>query len=388
MEPPLRGLRIVELARVLAGPWAGQTLSDLGAEIIKIESPAGDDTRHWGPPFIEREGGDRSAAYYHSANRGKRSIAVDLKTDAGRETLKAIVAEADGLIENFKTGSLERLGVGYDALKEVNPGLVWCSITGFGHTGPYATRAGYDYIVQGMSGLMSVTGAPDGQPMKAGVAITDLFTGLYAVIALQAAIAQRQRTGLGQRIDLALLDSGVAVTSNQGMNYLATGTPPGRLGNAHPNLMPYQVFPCSDGWAIVAVGNDAQYHRFCELLGVPELGEASDYHENADRVAHRAELTARLEARTKTMTREALLAACEAHGVPAGPINDLAQVFDDPQVKARGMEIAPDGVPGIRSPMMFSGAALDLDRASPRHDEQGAAIRAAIAGGKSPWGVC
>lgn len=384
MERPLAGLRIVELARVLAGPWAGQTLADLGAEVIKIESPSGDDTRNWGPPFVEREG-DRSAAYYHSANRGKKSVTLDLKTDEGRDALKAIVRGADALIENFKTGSLERLGVGWDVLSEVNPRLVWCSITGFGHTGPYAARAGYDYIIQGMSGLMSVTGEPNGQPMKAGIAITDLFTGLYAVIAMQAALAQRDRTGRGQKIDLSLLDTAVAVTSNQGMNYLATGTPPVRLGNAHPNLMPYQVFPCSDGWIIVAVGNDTQYHRFCDLLGASDLGAASDYHHNADRVAHRAELTAKLSARTGSMSRDALLAACEEQGVPAGPINDFAQVFADSQVIARGLQIAPQGVPGIRSPMTFSDAELDLERASPRHDEHGQTIRAAVNSGKCPW---
>ena len=384
MERPLAGLKVVELARVLAGPWAGQTLSDLGADVIKVESPDGDDTRTWGPPFIERDG-ETSAAYFHAANRGKRSIVLDLGTDEGRDALRAIVAGADALIENFRVGSLDRLGVGYDALSEVNPGLVWCSITGFGQTGPYAARAGYDYIIQGMSGLMSFTGAPDGQPMKTGVAITDLFTGLYGVIALQAALAQRARTGKGQRIDLSLLDTGVAMSANQGMNYLATGVAPKRLGNAHPNLMPYQVFPCADGWAIVAVGNDRQFVRFCELLGARELAECPDYATNADRLARRAELTAKLNALTETMTRDELLSACQVHGVPAGPINDLAEVFEDPQVVSRGMRIAPDGVPGIRSPMRFSEADLDLDRPSPGHDEHGDAIRRALAAGKSPW---
>lgn len=386
MERPLAGLKVVELARVLAGPWAGQTLSDLGAEVIKVESPDGDDTRKWGPPFIERNG-DASAAYFHAANRGKRSIALDLRTADGRDALRAIVAGADALIENFRVGSLDRLGVGYDAMSEVNPGLVWCAITGFGQTGPYAARAGYDYIIQGMSGLMSFTGAPDGQPMKTGVAITDLFTGLYGVIALQAALAQRARTGKGQRIDLSLLDTGVAMSANQGMNYLATGIPPKRLGNVHPNLMPYQVFPCTDGWIIVAVGNDRQFVRFCELLGAPELAACPDYATNAERLAHRADLTVELNALTETMTREELLSACEDSGVPAGPINDLAQVFDDPQVVARGMRIAPDGVPGIRSPLLFSDAELDLDRSSPGHDEHGEAIRRALAEGKSPWGL-
>ncbi|MDJ1009367.1 MAG: CoA transferase [Paracoccaceae bacterium] len=386
MERPLAGLRVVELARVLAGPWAGQTLSDLGAEVIKIESPDGDDTRAWGPPFVERDG-DRSAAYFHAANRGKRAISLDLKTDEGRTTLTSIVRGADALIENFKTGALDRMGIGYDALSAVNPGLVWCSITGFGQTGPYARRAGYDYIVQGMSGLMSVTGEPDGQPMKTGVAITDLFAGLYGVIALQAALAQRARTGQGQKIDLSLLDTGLAMTANQAMNYLATGMAPGRLGNAHPNLVPYQVFPAADGWLIVAVGNDAQFGRLCGLLGLPELASDPDHRNNDSRVRNRAALTERLAARTSAFAVDRLLALCEAEGVPAGPINDLEQVFADPQVIARGMEISPGGVPGVRTPLAFSQAELDLERPSPRRDEHGAAIRAALARGDSPWEV-
>lgn len=252
---PLHGLKVVELARILAGPFAGQTLADLGAEVIKVESPDGDDTRGWGPPFIETKGG-RSAAYFHGTNRGKRSVVADFRKADDLAFVKRLVAEADVVIENFKVGGLTKFGLDYETLAEVNSRLVYCSITGFGQDGPYAARAGYDVMIQGMSGLMSITGAPDGPPMKTGVAIVDLFTGLYATIAIQAALAARERTGRGQFIDISLLDVAVAMTANQAMNYLVTGTSPGRMGNAHPNLVPYQAFPCSDGWVILAVGND------------------------------------------------------------------------------------------------------------------------------------
>ena len=362
---PLQGLKVVELARVLAGPWAGQTLADLGAEVIKIESPDGDETRGWGPPFIDHQG-ESSAAYYHSCNRGKSSITADFRTEAGRELVLGLVKDADVLIENFKVGGLAKYGLDYDSLKEINPGLVYCSITGFGQSGPYAHRAGYDYIIQGMSGLMSFTGDPDGQPMKAGVAITDLFTGLYAVIGIQAALAQRAVTGRGQQVDLALLDSAVAVTSNQAMNFLATGVSPTRIGNAHPNLMPYQVFDCSDGWIIVAIGNDGQFHRFCSVLKADGLADAPDYASNAKRVEHRETLTGILNAITKGWTKIDLLQACETAGVPAGPINTMAEVFQDPQVMARGMQVGDEGVPGVRTPIVFSDAELAVNRASPK----------------------
>ncbi|WP_422032358.1 CaiB/BaiF CoA transferase family protein [Roseovarius sp.] len=369
-QAPLAGLKVVELARILAGPWAGQTLADLGAEVIKVESPAGDDTRAWGPPFIER-GEDRTAAYFHSCNRGKASVAVDFRTEAGQARVRELVAEADILIENFKVGGLAKYGLDYASLSELNPRLIYCSITGFGQDGPYAHRAGYDYIIQGMSGLMSITGEPDGQPQRAGVAVTDLFTGLYSVAGILAALHQRERTGKGQHIDMALLDCAVAATANQAMNYLATGTPPGRTGNYHPNLAPYQVFDCADGYIIIATGNDAQYQRLCRVLGCDDLAEAPDFLRNADRVANREALIAALTARTLTFSKADLLAACEAEGIPAGPINDLSEVFEDPQVKARGMRVELDGVPGVRGPFTFSDAELALERASPKLGEDG-----------------
>ena len=361
---PLAGIKVVELARILAGPWAGQTLADLGAEVIKVEAPEGDDTRRWGPPFIERDG-DRSAAYFYATNRGKSSVTCDFRTPEGQEMVRALVADADVLIENFKVGGLAKYGLDYDSLRQVNPRLIYCSITGFGQTGPYAHRAGYDFIIQGMAGLMSVTGDPAGQPQKVGVAVTDIFTGVYAATAVLAALVQRGRTGEGQHIDMALMDVATSVMANQALNYLTTGKAPGLMGNAHPNLAPYAVFDCADGWIILATGNDAQYRRLCGLLGLPDMAEAAAFATNADRIANRALMTRRLTEATRRMTKAALLAACEAEGVPAGPINDLAEVFADPQVVARGMQISPEGVPGVRSPMTFSGARLSLDRSAP-----------------------
>lgn len=365
MTAPLSGLKVVELARILAGPWAGQTLADLGAEVIKVESPAGDDTRQWGPPFIERDG-DRSAAYFHSCNRGKSSVTVDFRTAEGQEQVRDMIRDADIVIENFKVGGLAKYGLDYDSLRAINPGLIYCSITGFGQDGPYAHRAGYDYIIQGMSGLMSITGHPEGQPTKVGVAVTDVFTGVYATTAILAALHRRHATGQGQHIDMALLDVAVSVTANQAMNYLSTGTPPGRLGNFHPNLSPYQVFDCSDGFIIIAVGNDGQFRRLCDLLGCPALTDDPDYATNPARVSNRENLDELLTARTRGFSKAELLATCETHGVPAGPINDLAEVFDDPQVQARGMRVDPDGVPGVRSPFRFSESDLSLDRPSPK----------------------
>ena len=362
---PLEGLKVIELARILAGPWAGQTLADLGAEVIKVESPEGDDTRRWGPPFIEREG-DRSAAYFHGCNRGKSSVAIDFRTPEGQAEARALISDADIVIENFKVGGLAKYGLDYDSLARINPGLIYCSVTGFGQDGPYAHRAGYDYIIQGMSGLMSITGAPDGQPQRVGVAITDLFTGVYASTAILAALHQRSITGKGQQIDMALLDVAVAVTANQSMNYLTTGEAPGRIGNFHPNLAPYQVFDCADGHIIVAVGNDAQYQRLCAALGAPDLATAPEYATNEGRVALREQLSAQLTARTSTFTKEGLLSACEAAGVPAGPINTLDEVFADPQVVARGLRIDPEGVPGVRTPIRFSDADMSLEKASPK----------------------
>lgn len=365
MTTPLAGLKVVELARILAGPWTGQMLADLGAEVIKVESPDGDDTRKWGPPFIDREN-DHTAAYFHSCNRGKASVTADFRTPEGQAEVRDLVRSADILIENFKVGGLEKYGLDYASLSDINPGLIYCSITGFGQDGPYAHRAGYDFIIQGMSGLMSITGDPESQPQKAGVATTDVFTGVYASTAILAALHQRQSTGKGQHIDMALLDVAVSVTANQAMNYLSTGNAPQRMGNYHPNLSPYQVFDCADGHIIIAVGNDRQFQRFCGLLGVAELAQNPDYATNADRVQHRTRLTELLTDKTSAMTKADLLTACEAEGVPAGPINHMDEVFDDPQVKARGMQVTLDGVPGVRSPFRFSGAELAMDRPSPK----------------------
>jgi crotonobetainyl-CoA:carnitine CoA-transferase CaiB-like acyl-CoA transferase len=353
---PLSGLRVVELARILAGPWAGQTLADLGAEVIKVEAPEGDDTRRWGPPFVTRADGSREAAYFHAANRGKASVTADFRTEEGRAKVRALVSDADIVIENFKVGGLAKYGLDYLSLSALNPRLIYCSITGFGQTGPYAHRAGYDYIIQGMSGLMSVTGPDDGPPYKVGVAVTDIITGIYASTAILAAVQERHHTGQGQHIDMALMDCAVSIMANQAMNYLATGNAPGRLGNFHPNLAPYQVVPCKDGHIIIATGNDGQYQRLCDLLRRPDLAESPDYASNANRVARRAALSDLICAETVKWTKAALLAACEAQGVPAGPINDMAEVFADPQVQARGLALDMDGLKGVRSPFHFADA--------------------------------
>ena len=379
---PLAGLRVLELARILAGPWAGQLLADLGATVVKVESPEGDDTRRWGPPFVSHDG-ESAAAYFHACNRGKRSVVADLATPEGQGIVRRLAAEADVVIENFRVGGLDRFGLGHEALSALNPRLVWCAITGFGQDGPYAARAGYDAIIQGMSGLMSITGEAGGEPQKVGVAVTDLFTGVYATTAILAAIHQREATGRGQRIDMALLDVAVAITANQAMNYLASGVAPGRLGNAHPNIVPYQVFPCADGHAIVAVGNDAQFRRLCAALGLPFLAEDPAYATNAGRLAARETLVPLLAAATGAMTREALLAACEARGIPAGPINDMADVFADPQVVARRLRIDAGGVPGVRAPLRFSDAPLALGRPSPRLGQDQGALDADPPSG--PW---
>ena len=362
---PLEGLRVIELARILAGPWAGQTLADLGAEVIKVESPEGDDTRRWGPPWVDHDG-ERTAAYFHGTNRGKTSVTADFRTSEGQQQVRDLVAKADIVIENFKVGGLAKYGLDYASLSEINPRLIYCSITGFGQDGPYAHRAGYDYIIQGMSGLMSITGEVGGQPQRAGVAVADLFTGMYASTAILAAVHQRQTTGKGQQIDMALFDCAVAVMANQAMNYLTPGTPPTRTGNTHPNLTPYQVFDCADGHIIIATGNDSQYRRLCAVLDLPELAEHPDFITNPDRVAHRDSLTALLTAKTILRTRDDLLAACEAHGIPAGPINDMAQVFADPQIVHRGMQVDLDGVPGMRTPIRFSDADTSPRGPAPR----------------------
>ena len=375
---PLDGLKVLELARILAGPWAGQTLADLGAEVIKVERPgAGDDTRAWGPPFVEGENGERlDAAYFHACNRGKRSLAIDFERPEGREIVRRLAAEADVVIENFKTGGLAKFGLDYASLKTVNPRLVYCSITGFGHDGPYAARAGYDFIVQGMGGVMELTGEPDGEPQKIGVAFADIFTGVYAVVAIQAALIRRSITGLGGEVDMALLDAQVGVLANQALNFLVSGRSPRRLGNAHPNIVPYQVFEAADGPLVVAAGNDRQTRDFCRILGLEALAADPAYATNADRVRNRETFVASLAAAVKTMSRDALLAALEAAGVPAGPINTVAQVFSDPQVVARAMRLdlpatgARGGsAPSVRSPIMIDGEPSAARTAAPRLGE-------------------
>ena len=373
MAAPLKGIKVVELARILAGPWAGQLLGDLGAEVIKVESEQGDDTRAWGPPFIERDN-DVSAAYFHGCNRGKKSITVDLSTSKGQERIKKLVKESDILIENFKVGGLKKYGLDYESLKTNNKALIYCSITGFGQDGPYATRAGYDYIIQGMSGLMSITGEPGGPPLKTGVAVTDIFTGIYASTAILAALHQRKETGLGQHIDMSLLDSAVAILANQGMNYLSTGNSPGRMGNFHPNLSPYQVFECSDGHIIIATGNDQQYQRFCDILQCPELGKNPKFVSNAKRVENRHELDEVLSRKTRNWKKAKLLKRCEVTSIPAGPINSLDEVFSDKQIIHRGMKLSLDGIPSIRSPIRFSESELNLDKPSPKLGEHNSVI--------------
>ena len=377
MRAPLAGVKVVELARILAGPWAGQTLADLGADVIKVEAPEGDDTRRWGPPFIERAG-DRSAAYFHAANRGKRSITVDFRTPEGQALVLDLVADADVLIENFKVGGLAKYGLDDASLRAVNPRLIYCSITGFGQTGPDADRPGYDFIAQGASGLMSITGEPDGPPQKSGVAIVDLFTGVYATTAILAALHQRGPDGPGQHIDMALLDVATTMLANQAINYLATGAVPVRMGNAHANLAPYQVFDCADGWIIIATGNDPQYRRLCDLLGLPDMAQHPDFATNADRLRNRAAMTAALAGATLQRTKADLMDACVAHGVPADLIHDIGEVFADPQVIHRQMQLDLGGIPGVRSPFRFSGADLALDRPSPKLGEHAAEIVAEL----------
>ena len=362
-ELPLKGLRVIELARILAGPWAGQTLADLGAEVIKIESKTGDDTRTWGPPFINT-GEETNAAYYHSCNRGKQSVSLDFKDKNDLLKLKNLIATADILIENFKVGGLDKYGLGYKTLLNNHPSLIYCSITGFGQTGPYAKRAGYDFLMQGMSGLMSITGEPDSQPQKVGVAVTDIFTGLYAVIAVQAALRSRDTTGLGQHIDLSLLDVATATTANQAMNYLATGTPPNRRGNNHPNIVPYCAVSTSDGYIILAVGNDEQFKNFNKIFNV-EWYKNDKFKTNPARLENRDELLNLIEGKTINFSSAALLIKCENYGVPAGPINTLEDVFNDPQILHRGMKIDLDGVPSVKNPIIFSDMEMSYDSPSP-----------------------
>lgn len=371
MNQALSHLRVLDLSRVLAGPWATQLLADLGAEVIKIERPqVGDDTRGWGPPFVcDAEGQPSDAAYYLCANRGKKSVTLDITQPRGQEIIRQLVQSCDVLVENYKVGGLKKYGLDYDSLREINPRLVYCSVTGFGQTGPYASLPGYDYIVQGMSGLMSVTGPADGEPHKVGVAVTDLFTGMYASSAILAALASRDQTGVGQHIDLALFDCAVAMLANVNMNYLVGGKTPPRLGNGHPNIVPYQVFSAADGHFILACGNDAQFMRVLDLLGLSALATDARFARNADRVAHRDALIPQLAQAFACESREHWLAALDAAGVPAGPINTIDEAFADPQIQARQMQISLDrdgvAIPQVACPIRFSGTPIVYEDAPP-----------------------
>lgn len=388
-QGPLSAVRVLDLSRVLAGPWATQTLADLGAEVIKIERPGvGDDTRHWGPPFTTRIDGTKGdAAYFLCANRGKKSVELDIASPEGAEAVRQLAKTCDVVVENFKTGGLKKYGLDYASLAAVNPRLVYCSITGFGQDGPDAHRAGYDYMIQAMGGLMSITGQPDGapgaEPMKVGVAVVDLFTGLYASNAILAALLHARATGEGQHVDIALFDVQAAMLANQAANFFVSGKAPTRMGNAHPNLAPYQPFPCSDGRVVIAVGNDGQFRALAGALGAPGLGADPRFQTNALRIEHRAVLTAELSALTAGHTMHDLMATLEAAGVPCGPVNTINQVFAEPQARHRGLEVeqaradlsAP--VRTVASPIRMSKTPVRYDRPPPA---LGADTEAVLAG--------
>ena len=377
MAGPLSHIRVLDLSRVLAGPWASQNMADLGAEVIKIERPGtGDDSRAFGPPWVKDGAGHdtRDSAYYTSANRGKQSVTLNIAVPEGQAITRELAKSSDVLIENYKYGDLARYGLGYEQLHELNPRLIYCSVTGFGHSGPYRERPGYDFMIQGMGGMMSVTGEPDdapgGGPQRAGVPIADIITGMYASIAICAALAHRERSGKGQHLDLALLDSQIALLAYQNSNYFATGVPPKRIGNLHPNIVPYQPFRAADGDVILACGNDNLYRKFCEAAGCPELAGDPRFATNGKRVENRAQLTRLLAAVFRKRTKREWLELLEAAGVPNGPINDVAQVFEEPQVKARGVRIALKHgagakLPLVASPMRFSATPLEYRRAPP-----------------------
>lgn len=372
---PLSGLRVLEFARVLAGPWAGQIFADLGADVIKVESPQGDDTRRWGPPFIDNPSGTQDAAYFHSSNRGKKSTVLDFSCSSGREKARQLAANADVIIENFKVGSLKKFGLDYDSVSAINSKLIYCSITGFGQFGPYANRPGYDFLVQGMSGIMDLTGEADGPPQKIGIAFADIFAGLYAVIGIQAALAQRDRTGKGQHIDISLLDCMVGVLANQGMNYLTTGNTPTRLGNRHPNISPYDVFPTLEGSIIIAIGNENQFARFCKTIGQPDLPLNERFNSNEKRVENRDALMATLSEITTQWHLTELNQLLIDNAVPVAPINTVEDALNDKHVAARKLVIectrtgGAKSVPGIRTPIIFSDANLNLGQPSPELDE-------------------
>ena len=373
MAGPLTGFRILDLSRILAGPWATQMLADLGAEVIKIERPgSGDDTRGWGPPYMPDANGEATteSAYFHAANRGKQSVCIDMSQQQGQTLIRELVRQSDVLIENFKVGGLKKYGLDFDSLHEINPRLVYCSITGFGQNGPYAERAGYDFMIQAMGGMMSVTGEAGEQPMKTGVAIADILTGLYAANAIQAALMHQQKTGAGQYIDMALLDVQVATLASQAMNYLATGVSPARLGNAHPNIVPYQAFQTSDSYIILAVGNDAQFLRFCELAGQPQLAADERFQKNSNRVRHRDVLVAQVKEIMRQKSSAQWLEALNVRGIPCGPINDIEQVFSDPQLQHRGIQMQLDHpaagqVASVANPIRLSQTPIEYQQAPP-----------------------
>ena len=372
-QGPLSGVRVLDLSRVLAGPWATQTLADLGAEVIKIERPdAGDDTRHWGPPFTTTTDGSRGdAAYFMCANRGKKSVALDIASPDGAKAVRRLAATCDVVVENFKTGGLKKYGLDYAGLSAVNPRLVYCSITGFGQDGPDAHRAGYDYMIQAMGGLMSITGQPDGapgaEPMKVGVAVVDLFTGLYASNAILAALWHARATGEGQHVDIALFDVQAAMLANQATNWFVSGVAPTRMGNAHPNLSPYQPFPCSDGMVVIAVGNDGQFRALAKALGVEPMGADPRFSTNALRVQHRAELSPALSVLTAGFTMKGLMAALEAAGVPCGPVNTIDQVFEEPQALHRGLTVEQSR-PDLATPIRTVASPIRLSKTPVRYD--------------------
>ena len=377
MVGPLSHIRVLDLTRVLAGPWATQMLADLGAEVIKIEKPGeGDDTRGWGPPFLTNaDGTPGDAAYFLSANRGKSSVCIDMARPEGQKLIRDLAAKSDIVVENFKVGGLKKYGLDYESLKAIHQQLIYCSITGFGQDGPYAKRAGYDFMIQGMAGLMSITGQPDGmpgaEPMKVGVAFADIFTGLHAAIGILSALYHRDRSGEGQYLDLALLDSQVAVLANQALNFLVGGTVPTRLGNAHPNIVPYQTFQTKDGHIIMAVGTDRQFKEYCTIIGVPEIADEDRFKTNRSRVENRTILIPLIAGPMKVRTTANWIAAFEAAAIPCGPINAIDQVFADPQVLARGLQIGltrEDGVqvPGVANPIQFSVTPIDYDKAPPK----------------------
>lgn len=388
----LSHLRVLDLSRVLAGPWSGQILADLGADVIKVERPGnGDDTRSWGPPFLRDVRGENTseAAYYLSANRNKRSVTIDFTQPEGQRLVRELVAKSDIVIENFKVGGLAAYGLDYQSLKALNPKLIYCSITGFGQTGPYAKRAGYDFMIQGLGGLMSLTGRPEGEegagPVKVGVALTDILTGLYSTVAILAALAHRDQTGIGQHVDMALLDVQVACLANQAMNYLTTGTPPRRLGNAHPNIVPYQDFPTADGDFILTVGNDGQFRKFAEVAGQPQWADDPRFATNKLRVANRGELIPLIRQATVFKTTAEWVSQLEKAGVPCGPINDLAQMFQDPQVVARGLAVTiphplAGSVPQVASPIRLSETPVEYRRAPPLLGEHTEAVLSEVLG--------